>query len=828
MPITEYSYGVAANFPNGLYENNFSLDIQSSSIVTALVSMSRAGGVLTISFADALSAGEKTTLDNDQIDPAGGLIAAHNPTPPQETVPTAQIISATVNNDKDNYGGPSTVSAFMVRLNPTTNVNITGFENGAVGRIFYIHNVGAFNITLKDESASSLAANRLALSMDLVLAPDECVALQYDSTSLRWRDLQVFPVLVGDSGAGGRKGMAPAPASGDAAANKFLKANGTWSITPNTPPTGPAGGDLGGNFPNPTTLKASEAFAWTGDISPSNLSSDQIDYSPTGLSTAAVIRLTATTAVNITGLSGGSEGRFILVHNVGSNAITLKDEDVTSAAANRFALTGDAVLITDKGCLLRYDDVSQRWRIVARQSDPYGSTTNTICQGNDSRLSDARTPISHASSHQPGGGDAMSVDSAVGTGSLRTIGTGPLQACAGNDSRLTDDRTAAGLRSATTVVAVSGAAAPTTGQVLTATGGSGASWQTPSGGAASDLATTGASVNVSGAAPPSTGQVLIATSATTATWQPVTASPAGSTTQVQYNNAGAFAGTAGLVIDAGGLPTVGELTTPNPAAPTAGSTLFSRFRAGRRMPGARNPNGDAFEIQPGLMSRKVAHFVPRGNSTTADNWGFGVTVTGTATSRSVATTNLSTSLRRIGYVSSATAGNSAGVRGNAAQFWQGNGAGLGGFYYQCQFIVSQTNADVRWFVGLSATTGALANANPTTLLNLVGFSIDSTQTTIRFINNDGSGTATSADQGANFPATTTTAVYEIRLFCAPNTTEIFWSIERFDSAFFATGSVTTDIPTNTTLLSPQVWINNGATASAVAIDVIHQYMETDH
>ena len=37
--------------------------------------------------------------------------------------------------------------------------------------------------------------------------------------------------LVGDSGSGGAKGLVPAPGSGDAAANKFLKADGTWATT---------------------------------------------------------------------------------------------------------------------------------------------------------------------------------------------------------------------------------------------------------------------------------------------------------------------------------------------------------------------------------------------------------------------------------------------------------------------------------------------------------------------------------------------------------------------------------------------------------------------
>jgi len=35
--------------------------------------------------------------------------------------------------------------------------------------------------------------------------------------------------VVGDSGSGGTKGLVPAPASGDAAANKYLKASGSWS-----------------------------------------------------------------------------------------------------------------------------------------------------------------------------------------------------------------------------------------------------------------------------------------------------------------------------------------------------------------------------------------------------------------------------------------------------------------------------------------------------------------------------------------------------------------------------------------------------------------------
>lgn len=74
---------------------------------------------------------------------------------------------------------------------------------------------------------------------------------------------------------------------------------------------------------------------------------------------------------------------------------------------------------------------------------------------------------------------AANKDGLAGTPSMRTLGVGAQQAAAGNDARLSDDRTASGLRTATTVVSVSGATAPTAGQVLTAVNGTSATWQTP-------------------------------------------------------------------------------------------------------------------------------------------------------------------------------------------------------------------------------------------------------------------------------------------------------------------------------------------------------------
>lgn len=76
---------------------------------------------------------------------------------------------------------------------------------------------------------------------------------------------------------------------------------------------------------------------------------------------------------------------------------------------------------------------------------------------------------------------AANKDGVAGTASLRTLGSGAQQACSGTDARLTDDRTASGIRTASTVVAVSAATAPTVGQALIATSSTAATWQTLAG-----------------------------------------------------------------------------------------------------------------------------------------------------------------------------------------------------------------------------------------------------------------------------------------------------------------------------------------------------------
>ena len=147
----------------------------------------------------------------------------------------------------------------------------------------------------------------------------------------------------------------------------------------------------------------------------------------------------------------------------------------------------------------------------------------------------------------------------------------------------------------------------------------------------------------------------------------------------------------------------------SPSPPAADSlAIYASKLAGRMMLAQMGPSGLNTTLQPNLSGNKVALWMPPGNATTAPGV-FGMaalTATGTATTRSVATTNMLTRMTRLAYVSAATAGSLSGAREAAAKYTTGAGSGLGGFFARYRFAPSDAAAvaGARMFVGLSATT----------------------------------------------------------------------------------------------------------------------------
>lgn len=103
----------------------------------------------------------------------------------------------------------------------------------------------------------------------------------------------------------------------------------------------------------------------SGVIAPAQLTADQNDFSPAGLSGAAVLQLSSGAARIVTGLAGGAEGRIVSVINVGSQTITLNSESASSGAANRFSFSANLRMAGKQSLLLRYDGTAQRWHCLA-------------------------------------------------------------------------------------------------------------------------------------------------------------------------------------------------------------------------------------------------------------------------------------------------------------------------------------------------------------------------------------------------------------------------------------------------------------------------------
>jgi hypothetical protein len=310
-------------------------------------------------------------------------------------------------------------------------------------------------------------------------------------------------------------------------------------------------------------------------------------------------------------------------------------------------------------------------------------------------------------------------------------------------------------------------------------------------------------------------------------------SPGGVSGALQYNNAGAFGGAADVGIEDGQLRLSAIATPTAPAAD--GLKLFGRKMGGRMMPAFMGPSGLDSSVQPSFARNKVGFFQPAGNGGADAQIGLVVSATGTATSENVATTNLFTYMRRRSWrVTTASTSATAGIRGGALQWTLGGtGAGLGGFHMVWRWgpATGVATATHRAFVGMRNSTAAPTDVNPSTLTNCCGMGYDSADANIQFLYNDGSGTATKVDLGSGFakPNTDLTSVYEVALFAPPGTTQTLnYEVTNLVSGAVATGTVTTDLPSTTTLLTPYSYMSVGGTSSVIGFATMGLYIESDN
>lgn len=276
----------------------------------------------------------------------------------------------------------------------------------------------------------------------------------------------------------------------------------------------------------------------------------------------------------------------------------------------------------------------------------------------------------------------------------------------------------------------------------------------------------------------------------------------------------------------------------SPAPPGDGKLLvFSKKTAGRNLLRVLGPSGLETALQPLLARNKVGYWCPQGNATTLPGvLGYTApTIVGTATARNCTTTNTFQRMRRLGIVTSAAVGQLASYRVAAAQIAFGNGT-EGGFFKVMRFGISDPGAvptDARMFVGMRNVTAAPTNVEPNTLTNSIGVGHGAADTNLKIFYG-GSTAQPPIDLGSNFPINNPNVdVYDLALFSPPGG-EVYYEVTRLNTGHVASGYITGSasgiiLPLWSTQLSyAVVYRTNNASAVAVGLDIMSDYIETDN
>src|ERR1035438_2240334 len=152
-----------------------------------------------------------------------------------------------------------------------------------------------------------------------------------------------------------------------------------------------------------------------------------------------------------------------------------------------------------------------------------------------------------------------------------------------------------------------------------------------------------------------------------------------------------------------------QVSGSDPTAPASSKLLvYAKSIAGRMMLKQIDSIGEHTPLQPILARNKVGYWNPPGNFTTLPGvFGYTApTTVGTTTAAVVATTNLFTRMRRLSFISTATAGSLSSFRVATAPVTMGDGHGNGGFYKIIRFGCSDpaTVSGARQICGVRSNT----------------------------------------------------------------------------------------------------------------------------
>jgi hypothetical protein len=316
---------------------------------------------------------------------------------------------------------------------------------------------------------------------------------------------------------------------------------------------------------------------------------------------------------------------------------------------------------------------------------------------------------------------------------------------------------------------------------------------------------------------------------------------AGSTTQLQYNNAGVLGGDPDLVWNnatndllLGGVDTGITLTgiTNEPGTPAAGSLhLYAKAVASKMIVKVKGASGLDFPLQTAFWQNNIVLWNP--SSATAGVW-LGTTGTafssGTFTAVTQTFTNTYTAQSRSSYANVVTTTNQVlGVRQSSKpMYFFGSAANQGGFFFYTRMGFDVWTNGGRMFVGMTvSTTGTPVSADASTNANTVGFCIEAADNGLIYFLTRSATTFTKTSTG--FTAASLKG-YDMYIWANSNSTTVNYRIVDTVAGTEISGTTSATMPTANTLMMPNVTASNGALTpvTSVSLGIDRIYIETDY
>lgn len=289
-------------------------------------------------------------------------------------------------------------------------------------------------------------------------------------------------------------------------------------------------------------------------------------------------------------------------------------------------------------------------------------------------------------------------------------------------------------------------------------------------------------------------------------------------------------------IDSDGLVLPSATAEPNPGVQVPSTVrLYDTKKHIAQKPAFVTSTSSPIALQNFMGGTRVCSFTPSSGLTPVGQTGFSATAVGTATARAYAPAGTATAkMKRVGYVSAATAGSLASSKHLAALCSTGDGTdALTGFLIVNRFAASDAAvvAGARMAVGLTSSIVAATNVEPSTLTNCCVMAQLSTDATQLYVCFGGTTAQTPIALGAtNFPAGNSGIPFEFTCYSSPFEVGVIkWQARNLSNGVVITGSTVSGAATSpaaTVALSYAMWRTNNATALAVGLDVGLIYLET--